>query len=94
MSRLRDKFVQTVLEEENEDASHYKTFRLKRKLQEEFPQLVFHKPRRRYDSEIVFTEDLDQGTVVERALATNNGTEQDSKHKDKTNEANDGGMVQ
>lgn len=57
-SKLREEFVKAVMEIENEDASQYKTIRLKRRLQERFPQLVFHKPKRRYNSEIVFSEDL------------------------------------
>lgn len=45
ISKLREKFIKTVMEMENEDASQYKTIRLKRRLQERFPQLVSHKPK-------------------------------------------------
>ena len=49
---------------ENEDASHYKAFRLKRRMQERHPELGFQKPKRRCNSEIAFTEDLEKGNVV------------------------------
>ena len=68
MSNLKDEFVKIVRAIENEDASNYRTFRLKRRLQDRFPQLVFHKPRRRFTSEIVYAEDMSQGGVAERAL--------------------------
>lgn len=41
MSRLRDEFVKTVRNVESEDASSYRTYRLKERLKERFPQLVF-----------------------------------------------------
>ena len=70
MRKLKEAFIKKVMEMQNEDASHYKTIRLKQRLQEKFPQLVFHKPKR-YNSEIVFSEDLNQGTVVERPFHQN-----------------------
>ena len=70
MRKLKEAFIKTVMEMQNEDASHYKTIRLKQRLLEKFPQLVFHKPKR-YNSEIVFSEDLNQGTVVERPFHQN-----------------------
>ena len=90
MSKLKEVFIKTVMEMENEDASHYKTIRLKRRLQDKFPQLVFHKPKRRYNSEIVFLEDVNQGTVVERALTETDGqSDEDTDHEDNIDEAND-----
>ena len=78
------------MEMENEDASHYKTIRLKRRLQDKFPQLVFHKPKRRYNSETVFSEDVNQGTVVERALTeTDDQSDEDTDHENEIDEAND-----
>ena len=62
MSRLKDEFLKRVRAIDNEDASNYKTFRLKKRLQDRFPQLVFHKPRRRFTSEIVYAEDMNQGS--------------------------------
>ncbi len=68
MSRLKDEFVKTVQTIDNQDASNYKTLRLKKRLQDRLPQLVFHKPTRRFTSEIVYAEDMSQGAVAERAL--------------------------
>ena len=90
MRKLKEVFIKTVMEMENEDASHYKTIRLKRRLQDKFPQFVFHKPKRRYSSEIVFSEDVNQGTVVERALTeTDDQSDEDTDHEDEIDEAND-----
>ena len=93
MSKLREEFVKAVTEIENEDASQYKTIRLKPRLQERFPQLVFHKPKRRYNSEIVFSEDLNQGTVIERALTTDDQSDEDTEQEDDQDEESEG-MVQ
>ena len=90
MSKLREEFMKTVMEMENEDASQYKTIRLKRRLQERFPQLVFHKPKRRCNSEIVFSEDVNQGTVAERALTTDDQSEEDTEHEDELDAGNEG----
>ena len=68
MRELRNKFVETVRVIDNEDSSNYKAFRLKRRLRNRFPQLVFYQPRRRFTSEIVFAEDISKGAVAERAL--------------------------
>ena len=89
MSKLREKFIKTVMETSNEDASHYKTIRLKWRLQERFPQLVFHKRKRRYYSEIVYSEDVNQGSVVERAL-TEEDDHEDTEHEDERDDANIG----
>ena len=90
MRKLKEVFIKTVMEMENEDASHYKTIRLKRRLQDKFPQLVFHKPKRRYNSETVFSEDVNQGTVVERALTeTDDQSDEDTDHENEIDEAND-----
>ena len=68
MKRLKDEFVKTVRRVENEDASNYRTFRLKERLRQRFPQLVFHTPRVRNKSEIVYVEDLCQDSVAEKCL--------------------------
>ena len=93
MSKLKEEFVKAVMEIENEDASQYKTMRLKRRLQEGFHSLFFHKPERRYNSEIVFSEDVNQGSVVERALTTDDRSDEDKEHEDDQDEENEG-MVQ
>ena len=47
-SLLKAEFVKTVRQVENEDASGYRTFRLKERLKDRFPQLVFHTPKVRH----------------------------------------------
>ena len=59
-------FVQTVYDVEKEDVSSYKKARLKDRLKQRFPQLIFHQPRRRNTSEIVLVEDLSSGDIAER----------------------------
>ena len=68
MSRLKEKFIRTVRDIENEDATNYRTYRLKERLQDRYPQLVFRTPKVRNKSEILYVEDLDQGNVAESLL--------------------------
>ena len=68
MKAIKEKFVQTVKQVEDCDASSYRTFRLKERLIEMFPQLVFHTPKKRNKSEIVYVEDISQGSVAESYL--------------------------
>jgi hypothetical protein len=42
MSKLKGEFLKRVKAIDNEDASNYETFRLKKRLQDRFPQLVFY----------------------------------------------------
>ncbi|XP_028405554.1 uncharacterized protein LOC114528152 [Dendronephthya gigantea] len=65
MTRVKDEFDKTVARVENLDASSYKTFRLKRRLKNTFPQLVFHSPKARRRSDIVFAACLDRGRIAE-----------------------------
>ena len=51
---------------------------------------MFHKPKRRYNSEIVFSEDVNQGTVTERALTTDDRSEEDTEHQDEQDGENEG----
>ena len=59
----------TVARIENLDSSSYKTFRLKRRLKNTFPQLVFHSPEALNRSDIVFAECLETGKVVETYMS-------------------------
>ncbi len=59
---------------ENADASNYRTFRLKERLRERFPQLVFYTPTVRNKSEIVYAECLSQGSVAESFLSEDVGS--------------------
>ena len=65
MKRVKDEFDKTVGRVENLDASGCKTFRFKRRLKNTFPQLVFHSPKARSRSDIVFAKCLDTGKVAE-----------------------------
>ena len=60
MSKLHSLLLKTVNEVESMDASNYRPFSLKKRLQKTFPQLVFHKPHLRNQSEFVFLEMLSQ----------------------------------
>lgn len=68
MTRLKKEFVMMVQKVDNEDASNFKTCRLKKRLEERFPQLVFHKPNQRFAREIVYAEKSNYNVVAERAL--------------------------
>ena len=56
MNKVREKLVRTVEQVEGVDASNYKKCRLKERLRERFPNLIFHTPKERNKSEIVFAE--------------------------------------
>jgi hypothetical protein len=86
MSRLKDEFLKRVRAIDKEDASNYKAFRLKKRLQDRFPQLVFHKPRRRFTSEIVYAEDMSQGAVAERSLNSEEQNDLDKMDDDEDEE--------
>ena len=62
---MKREFVKTVKRVENTDGSSYRTFRLKQRLGKRFPQLVFHRPKVRNKSEIVYAECLSQASVAE-----------------------------
>ena len=74
MNKVREKFVRTVEQVEGIDASNYKKCRLKERLRERFPNLVFHTPKERNKGEIVFAECLSKGNVVESFLKENDET--------------------
>ena len=76
MNKVRKNFVRTVEQVEGVDASNYKKCRLKERFQERFPNLVFHTPKERNKSEIVFVECLSKGNVAERFLKENDETSQ------------------
>ena len=74
MNKVREKFVRTVEQVEVIDASNYKKCRLKERLRERFPNLVFHTPKERNKGEIVFAECLSKGNVAESFLKENDET--------------------
>ncbi len=73
MNRLKNNFVKIVKDLENKDVTNYRTFCLKARLQERFLQLVFHTPRIRNRSEIVYAEDLSRGENIDYGRANRFG---------------------
>ena len=65
MGQLHSMFLKQVQLTENIDASGYRVFRLKRRLQRDFPQLVFHRPQMRNVSEFVFVEEVCVADIVD-----------------------------
>ena len=63
--KIKEEFVKTVAEVENEDASSYNTSRLKQRMQKQFPQLVFQTTQGRSKSEIVYSSDMRPSKIVE-----------------------------
>ena len=61
MRVLHEIFVEQVIETEGLDASNYRPTRLKTRLQRDYPQLVFHRPATRNQSELVFVQELSVG---------------------------------
>eukprot|EP00794_Sanderia_malayensis_P001845 gene1845-2078_t len=65
MTYFYKKFLETVKEIENVDASSFRRFRLKQRLTKLYPQLVFHTPKIRNESEIVYVENLSSKDLVD-----------------------------
>ncbi|XP_028419097.1 uncharacterized protein LOC114544759 [Dendronephthya gigantea] len=82
MKKLTKEFIKTVRRVEKEDASSYRSFRLKKRLRKRFPQLVFHRPKVRSKSEIVYAECLSQASVAESFMGNNEETSQSSQESD------------
>ncbi|KAK6187558.1 hypothetical protein SNE40_005556 [Patella caerulea] len=57
MVKLYDIFVRLARQHENVDASSYSSLQLKKRLQEHFPQLLFHRPSKCVKNEMVFVQD-------------------------------------
>lgn len=74
MTNLCKLIIQIVKEAEGLDASNYRPYRLKKRLQKSFPQLSFHMPYGRSKSEIVFAEELTSGELAERYEIVDNYT--------------------
>ena len=77
MTRLKHEFVMKVKNIENEDASiaNFKTCRLRKRLQERFLPLVFHKPHQ--GREILYAENSNYSFVAERALGAEDQSDLD-----------------
>ena len=86
MKRVKEKFDKTVARVENLDASSYKTFHLKRRLKNTFPQLVFHTPNSRNRSDIVFAECLDRGKVADTFMSQEQLSDSEEETEDEIHE--------
>ena len=91
MKKLKKEFVKTVKRVQNEDAASYRTFRLKEKLHKKFPQLVFHRPKVRTKSDIVYSECLSKGSVAESFIEDDVETSQSSQESDYALDSDDEG---
>ena len=65
MTKLHEKFVKTVQETEGIDATNYRKYLLKARLQRDYPQLIFHRPDRKNQSELVFVEEWSVGEAFD-----------------------------
>lgn len=65
MTKVKEQFVKIVADVENADASNYKTSRLKQRMKERFPQLIFQAPKQRNKSEMVYSGCIQPSTMVE-----------------------------
>ncbi|XP_041350657.1 uncharacterized protein LOC121369672 [Gigantopelta aegis] len=65
MSLLLHLFRHFVSKHEMNDATSYRTDQLKRRIQNDYPQLTFHSPCRKNVSELVFTETLSPDDLLE-----------------------------
>ena len=65
MTKVKEQFVKVVADVESADASNYKTSRLKQRMKERFPQLIFQAPKQRNKSEMVYSGCIQPSTMVE-----------------------------
>ena len=90
MTHLYLRFLKIVKEVEGLDASSFRRFRLKERLQKLYPQLVFHTPKIRNQSEIVYTENLCSEDLVDEHMSNNHfdhdDEDDDSHQSDSENE--------
>ena len=84
MAHLYQGFLQIVEEVEGADASNFRRVRLKERLKNSYPQLVFHTPRIRNHSEIVYAENLSAEDLVDEHMVSN------QLHHDVVDDGDDG----
>ncbi|XP_050409517.2 uncharacterized protein LOC126824350 [Patella vulgata] len=84
MSKLLHIFQNMVRKIEKLDASSFRSFQLKQKLQKYFPQLIFHRPAKHVKSEMVFIEDESHLDKIQSSTSEteseNTGTETESEN--------------
>ena len=70
MTNLHEKFVKIVQDTEGVDATNYRKYLLKARLRRDYPQLIFHQPDRKNQSELVFVQELSVGEAFEKSGET------------------------
>ena len=70
MSRLNERFIKIVSKIEGVDASNFRRFKLQARLKKLYPQLVFHTPKIRNRSEMVYSENLSSGDLVDEHMSS------------------------
>ena len=68
MATIFERFLNIVKEEEDIDASGFRSFRLKDRLQKSYHQLVFFTPRMRNKSEMVYVENLSSEDILDEHM--------------------------
>ena len=71
MSRLHERFIKIVSKVEGVDASNSRRFRLQARLKKLYPQQqLFHTPKIRNRSEMVYSENLSSGDLVDEHMSS------------------------
>lgn len=88
MSKVKEQFVKIVADVESVDASNYKTSRLKQRMKERFPQLIFQAPKQRNKSEMVYSVCIKPSTMVENVhcidISSADTSDEDGDEQDET----------
>ena len=65
LTKLKKMFDKAVIDIEGKDSSGYKTWNLKKRLTKRYPQICFQQPSRKYESEIVYVDNLSTDKLIE-----------------------------
>lgn len=71
MTKLKKLFDKSVRDIEHVDSTGYKTWSIKQRLKRKYPQICFLQLARRYQSELVYVDDLSAEEIVEEATLLN-----------------------
>ena len=82
LKHLLSKFVEIVKKVEKKDASSYSSARLKTRLKQSFPRLVFQRPSTRSISEIVFAIEYQLGDSMLSDVEMQSQSQSDGKDSD------------
>lgn len=82
LKTLTKLFRKCVKDSQGLDASSFSSQRLKLLLKRQFPELVFVKPTKSYESDIVYTKKIKVTRVVERASEPHPGSSESSTNSE------------